>query len=188
MLRMHVCMSTGPISGNSEPQRMGGDARQPRRPGLCAEMPPQAAKLRKEGVTAAFRDVTYPLGLFDHRASVGRGIAQRRFGLRPHERGVAPPRCGGVPGRCLTTALGGAALPSDVATASARLGRTQSARMSCAQRFARMRRAARTAVSVRVLPVMRRMSALSGAVWVMAVRTSLATAARPPTMMTWPGR
>ncbi|WP_419553089.1 2Fe-2S iron-sulfur cluster-binding protein [Candidatus Poriferisodalis sp.] len=65
--RREAVVSTGPpaasLPDDSEPQRIGGDARQPRRPGLCAEMPPQTAKLRKEGVTATFRDVTYPRGL-----------------------------------------------------------------------------------------------------------------------------
>ena len=51
-----------------------------------------------------------------------------------------------------------------------------------------MRRAARAAVSMRVLPVMRRTLALLGAVSVIAARTSLVTAALPPTMITWLGR
>ena len=49
--------------------------------------------------------------------------------------------------------------------------------------LARMCRAARAAVSTRVVPVNRRTSAPGGAVSAMAVRTLSVTAARPPTMM-----
>ena len=51
-------------------ERIGGDACQPRLPQLCAEMPPQSAKLHKEGATVVSRTVTYPRRPF--RPSSGR--------------------------------------------------------------------------------------------------------------------